>query len=513
MPTNSSIVLDFRPAIDEYTQNGKNVWDTAYQNAMLPYEQQLSSATSQFEYGSERLEKDYGEAINKAYESYITNKRAAEFSSYGTGDIRNMTDAMGKAYDENKRSIFETYLANQESLDTKYGNVVSSYYKQALSTQNLLEQEKNSLAENYTKIVYSVHGYLNKLLENNPELFKTNPLLNQFVYFDEETGDLMLVDEKGFIEALSETNLDTGETTLKSKGGLQDVFNLVTSIGGLNDKNTLSYESYMRENESDLYSWLSSNNNQNLYQMYDILGFNPQGLFGQGIATQDTLANTFGEGDNAVTMYTVREGGKEYKPLDPTNFKADGDNIVIYGQSFNLASYSKEEISPKINGVLNYMSTGSSKPAEGTISKNTIQIYDNNIYKYDGKRWIRMIDGDNKVSDVIAEINNVKSGKYEKAAKSVGTPDIRAGIAGGKYIADWSEGGFLGIGVDFVTNFNGKKYTMNYVKENSLPGQILNYMKEHELEVIEYNGKLYVYGKHWENGNTEKRVYELTERK
>ena len=51
--------------------------------------------------------------------------------------------------------------------------MLSSYYQQALSTQNMLDEQKSTLASNYENVVYSMHGYLKELYANNPELFSS----------------------------------------------------------------------------------------------------------------------------------------------------------------------------------------------------------------------------------------------------------------------------------------------------------------------------------------------------
>ena len=129
---------------------------------------------------------------------------------------------------------------------------------------------------------------------------------------------------------------------------------------------------------NSFYNWLKNENG--LYTMYDILGFDENKLFKQGTETQDTLAVTFGKDDNKQTMYKYVDysTGKTYEPLDPTNFRMDGDNIVMYDDSYDL-QYSDKEVDNKISSILNIMSTGLPTPDTDKISEGTVQIYDNNI--------------------------------------------------------------------------------------------------------------------------------------
>lgn len=262
----SSLAGNTAALADEY---GQNIWEKQFQSAAKPYEDAYSKSVNAYEYASDTLKKDYSDAINKAYESYITNKRATEFSQLGTGDQRLFSDAYYKAYDENKRKYYDEYLSGQSQLDTQMAKATETYGNAMYDIMSNIAKEQGTIATNAASVLNNMYNYVGTLDADDEYLFgPTSPLYGLL------GADGKLVDQDTFLNRFSIVN-EQGQRVLSD-----DYAQLIKFLNSLetiyepdetgNEKPKYAgFNAYLLEQDKDLYNWYAENRDM-MYK--DLLG-------------------------------------------------------------------------------------------------------------------------------------------------------------------------------------------------------------------------------------------------
>lgn len=332
---------------DEY---GRNVWSTAFQESAAPLTKQYEQSLRDYEVGSSELKTDYSEAINAAYDQYVYNKRAVDFSNLGTGDQLAFSEAYKKAYEKNKKQYYSDYLSAQGKLNEQFGKTTESYENALYDIMSNIAGQQSDIAKNSASVLSEFYNYAYELAQDKKDdeyLFgPTSPLYNMFVSND---GVEEFISPSEFYERFSQVD-DQGNRKLTNdfEQLVKFMNNLETIVGKDdlgNEHKTYGggFSEYLLGKDKKLFDWYSQNRDL-LYK--DILGldnydyYNPKDykyadtlaadelktdyLFKSGKAVNDTLAGTLDALKKGDGKQQVVYRGKVYV-YDGSNWTETGE--------------------------------------------------------------------------------------------------------------------------------------------------------------------------------------------
>lgn len=253
---NASAIQDMLE--NNQTYNGNKSWQQLYSSAALDYQSQ-----------SDALMKSYGDTIAQAYKSSLQQQNAVYdlgLTDAGTADIRAQSrqDLMA-AYN----SYLSNYRTNQSELAYAYAEQ-KGLYDEALSTEANNYANLYNYASKYWSDVLSgatiAEDDRNSPIIENGKIVGYNPITTSLIDkygFDwltrEVNGERTPLTGDQLMNVLYDTN---GQLTEKGREFYDFIFNN-TAYSGYTDVEgnpVTSFDTYISNNDSDLYSWLHSAN-------------------------------------------------------------------------------------------------------------------------------------------------------------------------------------------------------------------------------------------------------------
>lgn len=253
---NASAIQDMLE--NNQTYNGNKSWQQLYSSAALDYQSQ-----------SDALMKSYGDTIAQAYKSSLQQQNAVYdlgLTDVGTADIRAQSrqDLMA-AYN----SYLSNYRTNQSELASAYAEQ-KGLYDEALSTEANNYANLYNYASKYWSDILSgatiTEDDRNSPIIENGKIVGYNPITTSLIDkygFDwlttEVNGERTPLTGDQLMNVLYDTN---GQLTEKGNEFYDFIFNN-TAYGSYVDiegNPVISFDSYLSNNDSDLYSWLHSAN-------------------------------------------------------------------------------------------------------------------------------------------------------------------------------------------------------------------------------------------------------------
>lgn len=439
----SSLAKNVSELADEY---GQNIWTNAYEDAVKPYEQQYAQSVNAYDLASKELKQDYSDAINKAYEQYVYNKRATEFSNLGTGDQSMFSEVYRKAYDKNKQQYYKDYLSAQGTLDAQLGKATESYETALYNIMQNIAGEQSSIATNSADTLNMIYNYVYDELftqyKDDEYVFgPTSPLYGLI------NGKGEFVNPSDFLDMFSQIGEDGQRILTNDFEQLIKFINNIESVKELDETTGKEYRKYgegfggyMLSKNKDLFEWYSQNRDL-LYK--DLLGI-----------------------DN-------------YDYYNPKDYKyADTLSSSDIGSSYDFKTGDKIENETLID-TLNALKQGDGKQQV---------VYRGDVYSYDDGTWKKVKD-----ENAYERIQLDKNGEVEINGKQVtlaSNAELTLGLRSDNEKQDPS----LPFGTSNHVVYENKEYTV----QSNLPNdtkKILNSLGDKQ-RVVRIDGRLYAYVKY-----------------
>lgn len=432
----SSFAKSTAELADEY---GINIWQKQYEESAQPYEQAYSQSKNQYDFQSKELKQDYSDVINKAYETYVTNKRAAEFSTLGTGDQRMFSESYLKAYEQNKKDYYKSYLESQSKLDEQMAKVETNYSEALYNIMSNIAQEQGTIATNSAEVLNKMYDYVKDelrvladdeylfgptsplygLLKDNNELVEPSEFFQRFA--TEKDGQLVLNDDF--------------EQLIKFLNSLELVKE--TDESGFEHSKYKGFNDYLLGKDKDLYSWYFENKDL-LYK--DLLGI-----------------------ENAYTY-------------NPTEYKyADTLKSTELGTDYKFKT-GDEVTNSTLLDVLNSLKSGDGDQQV---------VYRGTVYSYSDGKWRNV-----KEETAYERIKFEKTGKTEINGQQISLVSNDK-LTLGRKAENEKQDTSLPYGTSNQVIYNGK----TYIAQSQIPNKTLNILKAlgDTNKIVNVDGRLYAY--------------------
>lgn len=444
----------FKNFVSNYKDElGQNEWSKIYSAQAAPVESNYQQVMRAYGNQLQGLEAGYTDAINQAYDAYVSNQRASAFSNYGTGDKMAIADAYKIAYEKSLEEYKANYSENASKVMSDMSEVTNAYDETLNKIATNIANEQTTLANNYAGFFNSYYDYLQSLYENHPSdksIFGTTSYFSQFI----NDGELM--SKEDVLTMLSE-ELD-GSRVLN-----QDALNYMQALNSakmyFTDSDIQSFDSWLSENNEELYNAMYENGNADLF--YSKLGLeNP---YDSSYLNSWTPDKTYGHTDydgNEIDVNVDYKAGKNIR-------------VTVAGNMFKLKR-NKDTRSKVVSEALNRASTGAS---DTTPKDSTVQIYNGNAYIYDAtgkdKGWHILVSDEDSIDNLVEYYERQVSG--ESKSKLTKYNINNSGDLGGY-----------------------KLNTKNLKRPANSTAEYLSAMHGHEVkngDIVEYDGKYYYYMK------------------
>ena len=130
-------------------ETGENVWQKKYYENINPLTVEVNKANAAFDAQLRDIKTDYTDIVNQAYAANAANKRAVEFSNYGTGDKSVINQAYTKAFEEARKQYRIDYESTVNKIEEERQNLNINYADTVKQFVNAVNTEQESIAQNY----------------------------------------------------------------------------------------------------------------------------------------------------------------------------------------------------------------------------------------------------------------------------------------------------------------------------------------------------------------------------
>lgn len=370
-------------------EQGENIWKKTYKENLVPLVNQAQSSNLMYDASLRNIKTDYTNVINQAYDAYVANRRAIDFSDFGTGDKYNVNQSYAKAYDEARKQYQNDYKAAVSKLESERQATLANYADSVTQFATAIDEEQNNIAQNYANFFNSFYDYLNSVYEQYQytDIFGEGSPFAEYVIRDDEGNPISLMSSSDILNTMSVENKD-GTVTLNESAldylrrvaGMRDYFSAIDKT-----YTTLpSFQEYLYNEKPELETFRQ----QYGEQFYRDLGIEK----------------------GSLDVYDVGDTFSNYKPVDTysnidatVNWKGSDVKLNINDTDFN---FKRGDIITN-NVLIKALNTQSSGKGDKTPKNDTVQIYNGKIYIYDDtgndKGWGQLTGNSTDIDNFIKQ--------------------------------------------------------------------------------------------------------------